>query len=84
MIATDAVANTVTVGTREDIETRRIRVRDAVLHRDGARVDNVRLRYHSATLPGHASAPPPRAATRRSSCSSPSPSTPPPRARPRC
>jgi tRNA-uridine 2-sulfurtransferase len=38
-------------GTREDIETRRIRVRDAVLHRDGARVDNVRLRYHSATLP---------------------------------
>ena len=51
VIATDAVANTVTVGTREDIETRRIRVRDAVLHRDGARVDNVRLRYHSDTLP---------------------------------
>jgi tRNA-specific 2-thiouridylase len=51
VIATDAVANTVTVGSREDLETRRIRVRDAVLHRDGARVDNVRLRYHSATLP---------------------------------
>jgi tRNA-specific 2-thiouridylase len=51
VIATDAVANTVTVGTREDIETRRIQVRDAVLHREGARVDNVRLRYHSATLP---------------------------------
>jgi tRNA-specific 2-thiouridylase len=51
VVATDAAANTVTVGTREDIETRRIRVRDAVLHRDGARVDNVRLRYHSATLP---------------------------------
>ncbi|MBS1863085.1 MAG: tRNA 2-thiouridine(34) synthase MnmA [Actinobacteria bacterium] len=51
VIATDAVANTVTVGTREDLETRRIRVRDAVLHRDGARVDNVRLRYHSAILP---------------------------------
>jgi tRNA-specific 2-thiouridylase len=51
VIATDAAANTVTVGTREDIETRHIRVRDAVLHRDGARVDNVRLRYHSATLP---------------------------------
>jgi tRNA-uridine 2-sulfurtransferase len=50
VIATDAATNTVTVGTREDIETRRIRVRDAVLHRDGARVDNVRLRYHSATL----------------------------------
>jgi tRNA-specific 2-thiouridylase len=51
VIATDAAANTVTVGSREDLETRRIRVRDAVLHRDGARVDNVRLRYHSATLP---------------------------------
>jgi tRNA-uridine 2-sulfurtransferase len=51
VVATDAVANTVTVGSREDLETRRIRVRDAVLHRDGARVDNVRLRYHSATLP---------------------------------
>ena len=51
VVATDAATNTVTVGTREDIETRRISVRDAVLHRDGARVDNVRLRYHSATLP---------------------------------
>jgi tRNA-uridine 2-sulfurtransferase len=51
VLATDAVANTVTVGTREELETRRIQVRDAVLHRDGARVDNVRLRYHSATLP---------------------------------
>jgi tRNA-specific 2-thiouridylase len=51
VIATDAVANTVTVGTREELETRHIRVRDAVLHRDGARVDAVRLRYHSATLP---------------------------------
>jgi tRNA-specific 2-thiouridylase len=51
VIATDAAANTVTVGTREDLETRRIQVRDAVLHRDGARVDNVRLRYHSDTLP---------------------------------
>ncbi len=53
VLATDAVANTVTVGTREELETRRIRVRDAVLHRDGARVDNVRLRYHSATLPAN-------------------------------
>jgi tRNA-specific 2-thiouridylase len=51
VVATDAVANTVTVGTREDIETRRIHVRDATLHREGARVDNVRLRYHSDTLP---------------------------------
>jgi tRNA-specific 2-thiouridylase len=51
VVATDAAANTVTVGTREDLETRHIHVRDATLHRDGARVDNVRLRYHSDTLP---------------------------------
>ncbi|HTT95044.1 MAG TPA: tRNA 2-thiouridine(34) synthase MnmA [Solirubrobacterales bacterium] len=56
VIATDAAANTVTVGTREELETRRIRVRDAVLHRDGARVDNVRLRYHAATLPARVGA----------------------------
>ena len=51
VIATDAVANTVTVGTRAELETRRVHVRDAVLHRDGARVDAVRLRYHSRALP---------------------------------
>jgi tRNA-specific 2-thiouridylase len=51
VVATDAVANTVTVGTRADIETRSVQIRDAVLHRDGARVDAVRLRYHSPALP---------------------------------
>jgi len=51
VLATDAVANTVTVGTREELETRRVHVRDATLHRDGARVDAVRLRYHSRALP---------------------------------
>jgi tRNA-uridine 2-sulfurtransferase len=51
VVATDAAANTVTVGTRAELETRRVRVRDAVLHRDGARVDSVRLRYHSPALP---------------------------------
>jgi len=51
VIATDAASNTVTIGTREELETRRVRVRDAVLHRDGARVDAVRLRYHSRALP---------------------------------
>ena len=34
-----------------ELETRRVRVRDAILHRDGARVDAVRLRYHSRALP---------------------------------
>ena len=35
-----------------------MRLRDAVLHRDGARVDAVRLRYHSRDRAGHASATP--------------------------
>jgi tRNA-specific 2-thiouridylase len=51
VLATDAAANTVTIGTREELETRLVRVRDAVLHRDGARVDAVRLRYHARALP---------------------------------
>jgi tRNA-uridine 2-sulfurtransferase len=51
VVATDATANTVTVGTRAELETRRVRIRDAVLHRDGGRVDAIRLRYHSRALP---------------------------------
>jgi tRNA-specific 2-thiouridylase len=51
VVATDAAANTVTVGTRADLETRHVHVRGAVLHRDGAQVDGVRLRYHSRSLP---------------------------------
>ncbi len=51
VIGTDAAANTVTVGTRRDLQVRRVRVRDAVLHRDGSRVDAVRLRYRSRPLP---------------------------------
>jgi len=51
VVATDAGANTVTVGPRAELETRRVHVRNAVLHRDGARVDAVRLRYHSPALP---------------------------------
>lgn len=56
VVATDAAANTVTVGTRADIETRRVHIRNAVLHRDGARVDAVRLRYHSPALPASVAA----------------------------
>jgi tRNA-uridine 2-sulfurtransferase len=51
VIGTDADANTVTVGTRRDAEASRVRLRNAVLHRSGERVDAVRLRYHSATVP---------------------------------
>jgi tRNA-specific 2-thiouridylase len=49
--AKDAAANTVTVGPREELATRRLTVRDAVLHRDGAAVDAVRLRYRSTAVP---------------------------------
>jgi tRNA-uridine 2-sulfurtransferase len=51
VLATDAVTNTVTVGTRSELEKRSVRVRDAVLHRDGAEVDAVKLRYRSRALP---------------------------------
>jgi tRNA-specific 2-thiouridylase len=56
VLATDAADNTVTVGTADQLRTRRIAVRDAVLHRPGRRVDRVRLRYHARAL---ACAPPP-------------------------
>lgn len=51
VLATDAVTNTVTVGTRAELEQRSVRVREAVLHRDGATVDAVKLRYRSRALP---------------------------------
>ncbi len=51
VLATDAAANTVTVGPRAELATRLVRIRDAVLHRDGDRVDAVRLRYHSEVIP---------------------------------
>lgn len=51
VLATDASANTVTVGTRAELETSHVGVRDVVLHRDGTRVDAVRLRYHARALP---------------------------------
>jgi tRNA-specific 2-thiouridylase len=44
VIAKDAAENSVTVGTREDLATRRVRLRDARLHRDGGSVDGIRLR----------------------------------------
>ena len=51
VLATDAEANTVTVGTRGELEARTVHIRNAVLHRDGASVDAVRLRYHARTVP---------------------------------
>jgi tRNA-specific 2-thiouridylase len=51
VVATDAAANTVTVGTRDEVEARSVRIRDAVLHRDGGSVDAVKLRYRSRAVP---------------------------------
>jgi tRNA-specific 2-thiouridylase len=56
VLATDAAANTVTVGTRAELEKRSIHVRDAVLYRDGSEVDAVKLRYRSRALPATVSA----------------------------
>jgi tRNA-uridine 2-sulfurtransferase len=56
VLATDAEKNTVTVGTREELSTRTVRVRDAVLHRGGESVDAVKLRYRSRPVPATISA----------------------------
>ncbi len=50
VLRTDAERNQVVVGSRAELRTSRVRIRDAVLHRDGARVDRVRLRYRSRPL----------------------------------
>jgi tRNA-uridine 2-sulfurtransferase len=50
VLAKDAEANTVTVGTAEELATRRVPVRSAVLHRAADTVDRVKLRYRSAPI----------------------------------
>jgi tRNA-specific 2-thiouridylase len=51
VLATDAAANTVTVGPRRDLMARTVKLRGAVLHRDGGTIDAVRLRYRSQPVP---------------------------------
>jgi tRNA-uridine 2-sulfurtransferase len=51
VLATDAVANTVTVGPREALLSARLPVRELTLHRDGACVDGVRVRSHGRRFP---------------------------------
>jgi tRNA-specific 2-thiouridylase len=58
VLSTDAASNTVTVGSREELETTTVRVRNAVLHRDGATVDAVRLRYHAPEVGAEVAASP--------------------------
>jgi len=51
VVETDAARNRVVVGTREELATRHMRVRGAVLHRAGQRVDRVKFRYRSRAIP---------------------------------
>jgi tRNA-specific 2-thiouridylase len=51
VVATDARANTVTVGNRAEVEARSLRIRDVVLHRDGVNIDAVKLRYRAPAVP---------------------------------
>jgi len=51
VLATDAAANTVTVGPRRDLMARTVRLSNAVLHRESDAVDAVRLRYRSQPVP---------------------------------
>jgi tRNA-specific 2-thiouridylase len=50
VLSKDRDANTVTVGTRAELATTEVAVRDAVLHRPGAEVDRVKLRYRTTPL----------------------------------
>jgi tRNA-uridine 2-sulfurtransferase len=47
VLAKDGASNRITVGRREELAVRRVEVAPAALHRDGSRVDRVRLRYRS-------------------------------------
>ena len=60
VLGTDAESNTVRVGSRQRLSTDRVRIRNAVMHRDGKRVDRVRLRYHTQAVPARVSAAPGR------------------------
>jgi tRNA-specific 2-thiouridylase len=51
VVEKDAASNRVVVGPREALATTSVRVRGARLHRDGAAVNRVKLRYRAAPLP---------------------------------
>lgn len=60
VLGTDAAANRVVVGSRAELAVQTVAIEDAVLHRPGARVDAVKLRYHSAPVPASVSGDPGR------------------------
>jgi tRNA-specific 2-thiouridylase len=51
VLGKDAASNVVVVGPRTELETRRVALRDLVLHRPPEAVDAVRLRYRAAAVP---------------------------------
>jgi tRNA-uridine 2-sulfurtransferase len=51
VLATDAVANTVTVGSRDALLTSSVAVRDVTLRRPGALVDHVKVRSRGRRVP---------------------------------
>jgi tRNA-specific 2-thiouridylase len=57
VIDKDPVNNRLVVGPRAALDTDRVRVRAARLHEDGARVNRVKLRYRSESLPARVSGP---------------------------
>jgi tRNA-uridine 2-sulfurtransferase len=59
VLARDARANRVTVGRREELATTKVPLRGARLHRDSARADRVKLRYHGRSIACRVSAAPP-------------------------
>jgi tRNA-specific 2-thiouridylase len=50
VLATDRASNTVTVGSRGELLTTTVHVRETTLHRDGDRVDAIKVRYRGARL----------------------------------
>jgi tRNA-specific 2-thiouridylase len=58
VLSTDAGSNRVTVGHRDELAQTTVRLRSARLHRDSARADRVKLRYHSRSIPCRVSAAP--------------------------
>jgi tRNA-uridine 2-sulfurtransferase len=65
VLATDVSTGTVTVGPRERLQTASVRVRDVTLHRDGARVDGVKVRYRGQRMPCRVEGSPPAGAHER-------------------
>jgi tRNA-specific 2-thiouridylase len=51
VLRTEPAANRVVAGTRAELATTAVPLRGARLHRDGARVDRVKLRYRAKPLP---------------------------------